>query len=91
MNGDIEGEGLGAVAVHANNATARAGFPNPARVKGAEVKKKAHRHGIRLFLRNAGKCGVDNDRVLAVLMTKCRDQHRRIVAGSVKQWRFRTR
>jgi hypothetical protein len=36
LNGDIEGEGLGAVAVHANNATARAGFPNPARVKGAE-------------------------------------------------------
>ena len=27
LNGDIEGEGLGAVAVHVNNATARAGFP----------------------------------------------------------------
>jgi hypothetical protein len=33
----------------------------------------------------AGECGVDNDRVLTVLMTKCRDHLRRIVAGSVKQ------
>src|SRR5262249_59688197 len=55
------------------------------------VERIAHRHGIRLLLRNAGECGADNYRVLAVLMTKCRDQHRRIVAGNIKQWRFRTR
>src|SRR5215472_1926612 len=54
------------------------------------IEQIAHCHGIRLLLRNAGECSVDNDRVLAVLMTKFRDQHRRIVVGSGKQWRFRT-
>src|SRR6516164_2298149 len=58
---------------------------------GLGIERVACRHGVRLLLRNAGECGANNYRVHAVLMTKCRDQHRWIVAGSIKQWRFWTR
>jgi hypothetical protein len=49
------------------------------------IEQVAHGHGICLLLCNASECSADNDRVLAVLMTKRRDQRCRIVAGSVKQ------
>ncbi len=44
------------------------------------IEQIQSRHGVRLFLRDAGERWTDGDRPLAVLMTKCRDQGRCVIA-----------